>query len=73
VLSNVRLYLLGNCTIQYFRTKATANGCSPCVQLVPTLNQDYCTQSDEERCIFGTWIVDEVRKAVDMLLLGGHV
>ena len=24
------------------------------------------THSDEERCIVGTWIVDEVRKAVDM-------
>jgi hypothetical protein len=30
------------------------------------MNQDSCTHSDEERCIFGTWVVDEVRKAVEM-------
>jgi len=30
------------------------------------MNQDDCTHSDEERCIVGTWIMDEVRKAVDM-------
>jgi hypothetical protein len=30
------------------------------------MNQDDCTHSDEERCIFRTWIVDLVRKAVDM-------
>ena len=30
------------------------------------MNQDYCTLSDEERCIVGTWIVDEVCKAVEM-------
>ena len=24
-----------------------------------------CTHSDEERCIVGAWVVDEVRKAVD--------
>jgi hypothetical protein len=30
------------------------------------MNQDDCTHSDEERCIFGTWIVDEVRKALNM-------
>ena len=24
------------------------------------------THSDEERCIVGTWVVDEVRKAVEM-------
>jgi hypothetical protein len=29
------------------------------------MNQDRCTHSDEERCIVGTWIVDEVRKAVE--------
>ena len=37
VLSNVRFYHLGKCTMQYFRIKATPNWCSPCVQLVPTL------------------------------------
>ena len=31
-----------------------------------TMNQGNCTQSDEERCIGGTWLVDEVRKAVEM-------
>ena len=30
------------------------------------MNQDDCTLSDEERCIFGTWVVDEVRKAIEM-------
>ena len=29
-------------------------------------NQDDSTHSDQERCIVGTWIVDEVLKAVDM-------
>jgi hypothetical protein len=28
------------------------------------MNQERCTHTDEERCIVGTWIVDEVRKAV---------
>jgi len=37
--------------------------CSACAD---TKNQADCTHSDEERCRFGTWIVDEVRKAVDM-------
>jgi hypothetical protein len=31
-----------------------------------TMNQDDCTHSDEERCIVGTWVVDEVRKTVEM-------
>jgi hypothetical protein len=30
------------------------------------MNQDDYTHSDEERCIVGTWIVDEVRNAVDI-------
>ena len=37
--------------------------CSTCAD---TMNQDCCTHSDEERCIVGTWVVDEVRKAVDL-------
>jgi len=37
--------------------------CSSCADI---MNQDYCTRCDEERCIVGTWIVGEVRKAVDM-------
>jgi len=30
------------------------------------MNQAKCTHSDEERCIVGTWVVDEFRKAVEM-------
>jgi hypothetical protein len=30
------------------------------------MNQDDCSHSDEERCIVGTWVVDEDRKAVEM-------
>ena len=37
--------------------------CSVCVDKI---NQGPCTHSDEERCIVGTWVEDEVRKAVDM-------
>ena len=37
--------------------------CSACAD---TMNQDDCTHSDEERCIVGTWVVDEVRKAVEL-------
>jgi hypothetical protein len=31
-----------------------------------TMYQGKCTQTDEERFIFGTWVVDEVRKAIEM-------
>ena len=37
--------------------------CSACAD---TMNQGPCTQSHEELCIVGTWVVDVVRKAVDM-------
>jgi len=37
--------------------------CSACAD---TMNQDYCTHSEKGRCIVGTWVVDEVRKAVEM-------
>ena len=37
--------------------------CSACAN---TMNQGSCTHSDKERCIVGTWLADEVRKAVDM-------
>jgi len=37
--------------------------CSACAD---TMNQGYCTHSEKERCIVGTWVVDEVRKAVEM-------
>jgi len=30
------------------------------------MNQGKSTHSDEERCIFGTWVVDEVRRVVEM-------
>ena len=37
-----------------------------CCACADTMNQGPFTQSDEERCIVGTWVVDEVRKAVEM-------
>jgi len=37
-----------------------------CPACADTRNQGTCTHSDEERCIFGTWVVDEVRKAIEM-------
>ena len=37
--------------------------CSTCAD---TKNQGNCTQSDEERCKIGTWIVEEFRKAFEM-------
>jgi hypothetical protein len=30
------------------------------------MNEGDCTHSDEERCIVGTWVTDEIRKAVEM-------
>ena len=30
------------------------------------MNQGNCTHTDEERCVVGTWVVDEVRKAIEM-------
>jgi hypothetical protein len=30
------------------------------------MKQVNCAQTDEERCIVGTWVVDEVRKAIEM-------
>jgi len=30
------------------------------------MNQGNCTHSDKERCIIGTRVVDEARKAVEM-------
>ena len=37
--------------------------CSACAE---TMKQVNCAQTDEERCIVGTWVVDEVRKAIEM-------
>ena len=37
--------------------------CSACAD---TINQGKFAHSDEERCIVGTWVVDEVRKAVEV-------
>ena len=45
-----------------FNSKLIFPLCSACAN---TMNQDHCTHSDEERCIIGSWLTDEVRKAVD--------
>jgi len=37
-----------------------------CYACAYKVNQGKCTHCDEERCIVGTWVVDEVRKAVEM-------
>jgi hypothetical protein len=37
--------------------------CSDCAD---NLNQGNCTHTDEERCIVGKWVEDEVRKAIEM-------
>ena len=37
-----------------------------CSATADTTVQDYRTHSDEERCIIRTWVVDEVRKPVEM-------
>ncbi|KAK9674905.1 hypothetical protein QE152_g40774 [Popillia japonica] len=29
------------------------------------MNQDECTHSDEQRALVGTWVMDEVRKAIE--------
>jgi hypothetical protein len=29
------------------------------------MNQGNCTHTNEERCIFGGWVVDEFRKAIE--------
>jgi len=66
VLLNVRFYLLGDYhpVLQYkSNSKLMFPLCSACAD---TMNQDDCTHSNEERCTVGTWIVDEVRKAVQM-------
>jgi hypothetical protein len=37
-----------------------------CCTCADTLNQTECTHSDDERCIVGTWVLDELRKAIQM-------
>ena len=37
--------------------------CSACAD---TMNQGNCTYTDEEKCIVGTWVVDEVSKAIEI-------
>jgi len=37
-----------------------------CSTSTDKMNQGDCTHTDEERCIFGTWVVDEERKAIEM-------
>jgi len=66
VLLNVTFYLLGDYhpVLPYkSNSKLMFPLCSACAD---TMNQDDCTHSYEERCIVGTSIVDEFRKAVDM-------
>jgi hypothetical protein len=61
---NVKFYLIGNYhpVIPYkSNSKLMFTLCSTCADM----NQDCCTHTDE-RCISGTWVVDEVRKAVDL-------
>ena len=31
-----------------------------------TLNQDECHHTDDERAMIGTWVADEIRKALEM-------
>ena len=37
--------------------------CSTCAD---TMNQGNCTHTDKERCIVGRWVVDKVRRAIEM-------
>jgi len=37
-----------------------------CFACADTTNQGKCKHTGEERCIVGTWVVDEVRKAIEM-------
>ena len=37
--------------------------CSACGD---TMDQGNCTHTDEERCLHGTWVVDEFHKAVEV-------
>ena len=37
--------------------------CSVCHD---TINQGTCTHSEDKRCLVGTWVVHEVRKAMEM-------
>ena len=37
-----------------------------CCACADAMNQEDCTHSDEEQCIAGTCLVDEVRKPVEM-------
>jgi hypothetical protein len=66
VLLNVEFYLPGNYhPVLPYKTnsKLMFHLCSACAD---TMNQDDCTHSDKERCIVGTWVVDEVRKAEEI-------
>jgi len=37
-----------------------------CCACVETENQGNCTHSDEVRCIVGTWVFGDVRKAIEL-------
>ena len=64
-LWNVRFCILGNYhpVLPY---KCTSKLMFPLCSCANTMNQGSCPHSNEERCIVGTWIVDDVRKAEDI-------
>lgn len=37
-----------------------------CLKCTEELRDDFCNHSDEERCLTGTWVVDELRLAQEM-------
>ena len=44
-------------------TKLMCPLCSGCAE---TMNQGKCTHTDKDRCIYGTWVVEKVRKAIEI-------
>jgi hypothetical protein len=65
--------LPGSYIIQYLRTKAIRRLFPLCFASADTTNQGDCTHSDEERCIVGTWVVDEVSKAVEVMFVAWYM
>ena len=64
VLSNVSFCLLGNYNpvLPYNNSELI----TPCVRLVPTQYTNAIVYTDEQLCRFGTCVVDQVVKAVEM-------
>ena len=63
----IKLSTTQEITIQFFRTKSKSKLMFPlCSACAITRNQGNCTHPDEERCILETWVVDGIRKAVEM-------